>query len=392
MSFGDLSRINTNVQSLQALGEMQKTNSELGLRQLRLATGSRLNRAEDDSAGYTIAKKLESRVRGQAQAMANVGDAKSLLTVAEGSLGSINDILMTMKEKSVQAANDTLGEQERSAIQGQLNALRSEVDDILADSEFNGLKLFDADNATDFNFQVGAENGDVFAVSIGTVSTDSLFGTITPGEAEKAEVANGATFDNTKLANLTYAEGAADQTFDFKVVDDDGTNSKLQVDLGDGNGFVDTGVTLGETGVAGGTSGVGTVTVGDLSFDIEDGAAITNGQTFTINGFAETEDSGGMDVSSHSGAQTAINTVDGAIKGVSDMLAKIGDSQTRLTFKQENLQASMTNNESARSRIEDADFAKEQMEIVKLQILQQSGISALAQSNGAAQGILSLLR
>ena len=72
MSFGDLTRINTNLQSLQSLQALQNTNAELGMRQMRLATGSRINRAEDDSAGYSIAAKLQARVRGQAQALANV--------------------------------------------------------------------------------------------------------------------------------------------------------------------------------------------------------------------------------------------------------------------------------------------------------------------------------
>ncbi|GAB5518501.1 MAG: hypothetical protein RhofKO_07520 [Rhodothermales bacterium] len=60
MAFGDLSRVNTNLQSMQALNTLQSTNKEIGQRQMRLATGSRLNSAEDDSAGYTISKKLEA--------------------------------------------------------------------------------------------------------------------------------------------------------------------------------------------------------------------------------------------------------------------------------------------------------------------------------------------
>src|SRR5690554_6538046 len=109
MGLGDLTRINTNLQAMSSLKTLQKTNSERGMRQLRLATGSGVNQAEDDSAGYTISKKLEARVRGQAQALSNIGDAKSLLSVAEGSLNSIMDILQTMKEKTVQGANDTMG-------------------------------------------------------------------------------------------------------------------------------------------------------------------------------------------------------------------------------------------------------------------------------------------
>ncbi len=123
MSFGDFSRINTNVQALSSLRSLQNTNNQLGMRQLRLSTGSRLNRAEDDTAGYGIAKKLQAKVRGQAQALANIGDAKSMLTVAEGGLNTVMDILQNMKEKTIQAANDTLGSSERTAIKNELDAL-----------------------------------------------------------------------------------------------------------------------------------------------------------------------------------------------------------------------------------------------------------------------------
>ena len=64
MAFGDLTRISTNLQSMSALRSLQNTNNELGMRQMRLATGSKINAAEDDSAGYSIASKLQSKVRG----------------------------------------------------------------------------------------------------------------------------------------------------------------------------------------------------------------------------------------------------------------------------------------------------------------------------------------
>ena len=108
MSFGDLTRINTNMQSLRAYNSLQQTNQRLGSAQLRLATGSRINQAADDSAGFAIANKLEARIRGQAQAQSNIGDAQSMLTVAEGGANTIMDILQTMKEKAVQSNNDSL--------------------------------------------------------------------------------------------------------------------------------------------------------------------------------------------------------------------------------------------------------------------------------------------
>ena len=385
MSIGDLNRVKTNTQSLQALGQFNKTNAELGMRQLRLATGSRLNRAEDDSAGYSIAKKLESRTRGQAQAMANVGDAKSMLSLAEGSLGSTMDILQTMKEKAVQAANDTLGDSERAAIQNQLDALRSEIDDIIGDSEFNGKSLFSADAATSFTFQVGAEQGDSFQVDIASVSADALLGEeVTAGAAGAASNLNGIAAG--ELTNVTFG-GTADTSYSFQVVDADGTNSKLQVDKNDGNGFVDVG-NVGTTG--GALAADASFTVDDFSFDIASGYTVTNGESFDLDGTAEAT-TGGLDVSTNAGAGAAIATIDAAIQTLSDQLGSIGDSQNRLSFKQDNLQTSMENNESARSRIEDADFAKEQMEIVKLQILQQTGLATLAQSNSASQSVLSLI-
>src|SRR5918996_470436 len=155
MSFGDLTRINTNLQAISSLNALQRVNSQLGLRQLRLATGLRINRAEDDSAGYTIAKKLQARVRGQEKALQNIGDAKSMLTVAEGSLNSIMDILQSMKEKTVQAANDTLGSSERTAIKNELDALSAEISSILSSTTFNGTSLFSS-AGTSFTYQVNA--------------------------------------------------------------------------------------------------------------------------------------------------------------------------------------------------------------------------------------------
>ena len=281
MGLGDLTRVNSNLQAMSALNTLQGTNDQLGIRQLRLATGSRLNRAEDDSAGYTISKKLEARVRGQAQALANIGDAKSMLTVAEGSLNTIMDILQTMKEKTVQAANDTMGTAERTAIKNELDALSTEIEDIIADTTFNGTALFGS-SSTSFSYQVNAESGDTLSVSLGTVA-------------------------------------------------------------------------LGSTG--------GAISVGSDS----------------------------LQVSSASSAGTTLSNVDSAIATVAERLSSLGDYQKRLTFKQENLTTSMNNYEAARSRIADADFAKEQMQIVKLQILQQTGTASLAQANAAPQSVLSLV-
>ncbi len=381
MGFGDSTRINTNIQSLQAYASLQKTNARLGNHQLRLATGSRINTAEDDSAGYSIAKKLEAKVRGQAQALSNIGDAKSMLTVAEGSLNSVMDILQTMKEKAVQAANDSMGTEERKAIKSQLDELYTEINDVLTSTEFNGTKLFGASSTT-LNFQVGAsgtEATDNFVLTIDALDVTSLLGagTSTTSYSAATDVSgwNGGT---VAVSNA----GSAAQTLTLSVVDNSGT-LELHWDDGTNNGVASANLTQA---IADGD----TLTANGVEFTIAPGGTPADGESFTINVTESTTTGSNLTVDSNTNARASIATIDSAIQTLSNNLAKLGDAQNRLSFKQENLQTSMNNYEAARSRIIDADFAKEQMEIVKLQILQQTGTAALAQANAAPQAVLSL--
>jgi flagellin len=96
-----------------------------------------------------------------------------MLTVAEGGLNSIMDILQSMKEKTVQAANDTMGSTERTAIKNELDALSAEIGDILSDTTYNGTALFATANVS-LTFQVNAENGDTFSTTINSTSVGGL--------------------------------------------------------------------------------------------------------------------------------------------------------------------------------------------------------------------------
>ena len=84
-SFGDLNRVNTNVQSLDAQLSLNRVNRDLSNSRERLTTGKKINKAEDNAAGYSIATKLKSRAAGLEQSLQNVGDAKSVLDIAESS-------------------------------------------------------------------------------------------------------------------------------------------------------------------------------------------------------------------------------------------------------------------------------------------------------------------
>jgi len=410
------SQINTNIQSLQAFQNLKDTSGELAERRERLTTGKRINSAEDDSAGFAIAKKLEARTRGQSQALKNIGDAKSVLSVAEGALDSQLDILQTQKEKAVQAANDSLGTSERIDIQEQLFELNEETNDIANNAEFNGKKLLNGggsgSGSQDLQFQVGAQNGDDFSVSLNSAQADDI--------GIQSDTRNGIVFDgrlsNSGSASLTnnnssIASGAPNEfditvsgstngtastgTVTFEVSTPDGASATTDITASDfsSNGTQKISLTTGTSG--GNDSGTLTAdtsnTGSGIDFSISNSQAVEianeDGST-DITAFSRKSN---LDVSSASNAQEAISTVDSGISSVTDQLASIGDAQTRLDFKEGNLETTRTNLESARSQIEDADFAREQTEVAKLQILQQTGTAQLAQANAASQSVLSLI-
>ena len=390
-------RINTNTQAALSLSSLSKTTGEIGMRQLRLATGSQINSAADDSAGYTISNKFQAKTRGQAQALSNIGDAKSLLTVGEGALGTVQDILMTMKEKAVQAASDTMGSDERTAIGNQLTALRNEIEDALGGAEWNGTKLFDGDGGTarSLAFQVGDTQNDTLGVSINKLDATELGigGGATATELEYGSGwGNGGTFAVVDDAVGTYSGGPDSFTFEVTGKSGDDITFTVTDRAGNQQDYAYNAADAGDVGLD--TSGAGVIQGLQVNFTDSDGNQINDGQSAAANfevgdEFSIDVTSGSIDVGSAADARSTIGSIDSAISTVSAQASAFGDIQNRLDFKSQNLETSKNNYEAANSRIADADFAKEQMEIVKLQILQQTGSAMFAQANASGQSVLS---
>ena len=173
MPTGDLSRIRTNIGALTALDALNKVNTKLAIRNLRLATGKRINSAADDPSGLTLGNSLDVRARKLAQALQNIGDASNVLAVAESGLNNINDILSTMSEKIIQAASDTQGVSERAAIFAELNNLGEEIDSITQQTQFNGVMLLTSNVLT---FQVGPDGVDYNVFSMSGAFTSAALG------------------------------------------------------------------------------------------------------------------------------------------------------------------------------------------------------------------------
>ncbi len=150
-------RINTNIQSLSAQ-RMLTTNSENHRTSLeKMSSGNRINHASDDAAGLAISEKLKSEIRSMRQASRNAGDGVSMIQVAEGSMNEISNILLRLRELSIQGASDTIGDTERSFLHKEVEQLKSEINRISNSTEFDGTKLLNG-SSKPLEIQVGTHN------------------------------------------------------------------------------------------------------------------------------------------------------------------------------------------------------------------------------------------
>jgi flagellin len=139
---------------------MAVTRSNLDKALERLASGSRINHAGDDAAGLAISENLRAQVRGLRQAKRNASDGISLIQVSEGGLNEIANMLIRLRELSIQSASDTIGDTERQFTDREFQALKQEIDRIANVTQFNSTPLLNG-KAGIFEIQVGTANNPV---------------------------------------------------------------------------------------------------------------------------------------------------------------------------------------------------------------------------------------
>ena len=120
--------INTNISSLTAQRNANRTQNELSTAIQRLSSGLRINSAKDDAAGLAISDRMTAQIRGTNQAARNANDGISLAQIAEGALGSVTGNLQRMRELAVQSANATNSASDRAALQQEVAQLTTEID------------------------------------------------------------------------------------------------------------------------------------------------------------------------------------------------------------------------------------------------------------------------
>jgi flagellin len=485
--------INTNISSLNAQRQLNRSQMTLQTSMERLSSGLRINSAKDDAAGLAISDRMTAQIRGLNQAVRNANDGISLAQVAEGALQESTNILQRMRELAVQSANDSNSASDRVNLQKEVNQLQAELNRIANTTTFNGKKLLDG-TFSGQEFQVGAFANQSIQVTVGsakatdmganTLSNDDVAGAITEAVAGAANnVAAGTLTINGYLGTgvdvtvgvgdtaRTIADGVnavTDQTgvsaraVTYAKIDNVSATGIYSLDLNGQNtasavtisaSITDTGDLTELANAINGVSGKTGITA-ELSsdksyitlknaegydihvanstgsagdFDLtgleEDGetvvgtaATLTTGADATVGGnvifesaksfsidstdaalfAAETgsslSDVGSVDIGSQKGALDALAVLDGALAFIADTRADLGAIQNRFSSTISNLENVSQNISAARSRVQDADFAKETAELSRSQILQQAGTAMLAQANAATQNVLSLLR
>ena len=189
--------INTNIASLNAQRNLDRSQSENQTALQRLSSGLRINSAKDDAAGLAISTRFTAQVQGLQVAIRNASDGVSLAQVAEGALGSMTDNLLRIRDLALQASNATNNNQDRAALNEEVQQLVTEIERVSTQTTFNGTKLLDG-SFTNVAFQIGANEGE--DVSFGIEGTS--FGQLGTSPTDGISSAPGSTIDTPAVAAL----------------------------------------------------------------------------------------------------------------------------------------------------------------------------------------------
>jgi flagellin len=170
-----MSVINTNIGALKAANASASANKALGSAMERLSTGKRINSAKDDAAGLAIASSMTSQIRGMNQGIRNANDGISLAQTAEGSLNEVSNMLQRVRELAVQSSSGTYQAADRTNMQAEVDQLTAQIGQVITNSEFNGVKLFDGTVAT-VSIQAGANASDSVSLTMADLTTLSASG------------------------------------------------------------------------------------------------------------------------------------------------------------------------------------------------------------------------
>ena len=427
--------INTNIASLNAQRNLNASQGQANVALERLSSGLRINSAKDDAAGLAISERFQSQISGLNQAQRNANDGISLAQTAEGAMDEITNNLQRIRELAVQSANATNSISDRQALNQEVQQRIDEINRIASQTSFNGLKVLDGTFGTQ-TFQVGANTGETIGVSgldsrgtdlaasIQTALTTPFPDITVTGDATNDTLIFTNASGETLQATLNLTDGVTptantfSQTFESgggSLADFFEANEEASIDFTvNGVAFTSNNVTslndlIGAVNARSNDTGVEAnldrtnqeiIFASQFGEDIDvqftsdldgDGADDINfNQSYTAA--ANTVSLNDTDISTPDGADLAMISIDYAIDQINGFRAELGAVQNRFESTIQNLATTSENLSASNSRIRDADFAAESAELARTQVLQQAGLSVLAQANARPQQVLQLLQ
>ncbi len=401
-----MSVINTNTISLNAQRNLSTNSATLATTIQRLSSGLRINSARDDAAGLAISERFSTQIRGLNVAVRNANDGISLAQTAEGALGEIGGNLQRIRELAVQSANATNSSSDRAALNAEVTQLVDEIDRVAKQAEFNGTRLLDGSFLGQL-FQVGAnagqaiaiqETADARAASLGGATFDTFStGTDFSGTATAAGTIAGISVSGGGLAAAVVIDDVAIANGDTAAVVAGKVVAAINAKIGETGLFASAnGADITFTSVREAVDTAGAFSGFAVNFGtLTGGTGLTNAGNIaatTVSPASNPVFLDELDISTVVGAGQALAIVDKALTTVNSARADLGAVQNRFQSVVANLNTSSENLTASRSRIRDADYAKETAELTRTQILQQAGTAMLAQANQIPQNVLSLLR
>jgi len=414
--------VQTNVSAISAQRHLSATSNALGTAMERLSSGFRINRAADDAAGLAVSEKLKAQIGGLNQASRNAQDGISMIQTAEGALDEVQSMMQRMRDLGVQAASDTNSQTERDNINLELGQLGQEINSISVRTKFNGQSLlsgslvtkqataaYDSGNNTELIAGASIAAG----VSISAISVDGA-------QAARGFHLTADTTAKTVTMTMTDTAGAAIVLTDAQGATSNVTETLTVGDIALGGSeslnFANLGVKISLASST--TNGdaatiVGFIDGGAFSVDTNTGSGTAILQTGANQGdetkvaFVNTSLAGGTGVAAmdnlaaalktfatagtRDNASALITSLDTALGSISSSRATLGAAQNRLQHTIANLGTTSENLSASNSRIRDVDVATESSNMAKNQVLEQAGVSVLAQANQLPQLALKLL-
>lgn len=381
--------ITSNINSLVAQQNLNGSQSALSQAITRLSSGNRINSAADDAAGLAISTRMQTAINGLNQGVSNTNDAVSLIQSSSSALSALTTSLQRIRTLANQAATGTLSTSDQAAAEQEVAAQISEVNRIASQTNFNGKNLLDG-SAGITTFQVGANVGQTVSLDLsqslsaakiggGLVSKGETVGTISNLSLDASGAATTATQPAITSVNV-LSDGKGGYTFtdqNGQALSTTAVGAIFTTGTAAGTGTAVTNLTLS----TGATSGMTTAQ-----------ASAAANMVSQINSVNAPPTVSNIDISTTTGANQALVAIENALSTVNNLQATLGATQNRLTAIAQTQQQNSTNLSSAQSQIQSADFAQETANLSKAQVLQQAGISVLAQANSLPQQVLKLLQ